>query len=60
VIIIGDTPRDVDCAKDNGCRCVAVATGNYAAEVLSSAGADVVLPDLTDPSPLWAMLERPD
>ncbi len=57
VIVIGDTPRDVGCAKQNGCRCVAVATGNYTAAVLEAAGADVVLADLTDPAPLWAMLD---
>ncbi|MHC4405437.1 MAG: HAD family hydrolase [Planctomycetota bacterium] len=58
VVIVGDTPRDVECAKDNHCRCVAVATGNFAADLLEQAGADVVLPDLTDPAPLWAMIER--
>jgi phosphoglycolate phosphatase len=55
VIIVGDTPRDVQCAKANGCACVAVATGNYTAEVLEAAGADVVLADLTDPAPLRAL-----
>ena len=34
VIVIGDTPRDVDAAKANGCACLAVATGNYTVEVL--------------------------
>jgi phosphoglycolate phosphatase len=58
VIVIGDTPRDVQCAKANGCACVAVATGNYAGEVLQAAGADAVLPNLTDPAPLWAMLDE--
>ena len=60
VIIIGDTPRDVDCAKANGCACVAVATGNYGVEVLAATEADVVLRDLTTPAPLWAMLDNPD
>src|SRR4029079_15724715 len=31
VVVIGDTPRDVDCARKNGCRSVAVATGWHAA-----------------------------
>lgn len=56
-IVIGDTPRDVESAQEAGCRSLAVATGNYSADVLQAAGADVVLPDLTDPAPLWAMLE---
>jgi phosphoglycolate phosphatase-like HAD superfamily hydrolase len=57
VTVIGDTPRDVESAKANGCACLAVATGNYGIEVLQAAGPDVVLPDLTDPAPLWGLLE---
>ena len=60
VIVIGDTPRDVESAKAAGCRSLAVATGNYPRDVLEAAGADLVLPDLTDPAPLWAMLEDRD
>jgi phosphoglycolate phosphatase-like HAD superfamily hydrolase len=40
-VIIGDTPRDIACARADGVRCIAVATGPYAAEDL--ADADVVL-----------------
>ncbi len=60
VIVIGDTPRDVESAKANGCACLAVATGNYPVEVLEAAGPDAVLLDLTAPAPLWAMLDRRD
>lgn len=56
VIVIGDTPRDIESAKANGCLSLVVATGNYSVEALEAAGADAVLPDLTDPAPLWAML----
>ena len=52
-VIIGDTPRDIACARADGLRCIAVATGPFAAEEL--AGADVVLHsahDLLDV--LWA------
>lgn len=56
-IVIGDTPRDIDCAQRNGCRCVAVATGRHSAEALAAAGADLVLRDLTDIGPVLAMLE---
>jgi phosphoglycolate phosphatase len=55
VVVIGDTPRDVDCAKKNGCRCVAVATGWYSAEKLRETEADAVVADLTD---LCELLER--
>ena len=58
VIVVGDTPRDVESAKANGCTCLAVATGNYTTEVLEAAGPDAVLADLTTPAPLWAMLAR--
>jgi phosphoglycolate phosphatase len=40
-VIIGDTPRDIACARADGLRCIAVATGPYSAEELD--GADVVL-----------------
>jgi phosphoglycolate phosphatase len=46
VTIIGDTPHDVECAKAHGRRCLAVATGQYAAETLR--GADLVVGDLSD------------
>jgi len=55
-IIIGDTPRDVDCALANGCVCVAVATGIHDAGELKQAGAHRVLDDLRDPGPLLALL----
>lgn len=46
VTIIGDTPHDVRCAHAHGCACIAVATGQYSAEQLHAAGADVVVDDL--------------
>ena len=45
---VGDTPRDVTAAHGAGIRSVAVATGNYAAPELDSAGADFVLETLRD------------
>jgi phosphoglycolate phosphatase len=39
-IVIGDTPRDIACARADGVRCLAVATGEYGPEEL--AGADAV------------------
>jgi phosphoglycolate phosphatase-like HAD superfamily hydrolase len=38
-LVIGDTPRDVACARADGLRCVAVTTGPYRAEQLSDAHA---------------------
>ena len=46
VVVIGDTPLDIACARAGGCRAVAVATGRYGADDLSDA--DVVLTSLED------------
>ncbi|OHV30966.1 haloacid dehalogenase [Parafrankia colletiae] len=48
VVVIGDTPYDVQGARDAGVRSVAVATGGTTVAELAAAGADAVLPDLTD------------
>lgn len=42
-IVIGDTPRDIACARADQLRCLAVTTGPFDAEQLS--GADAVVPD---------------
>jgi len=42
-VVIGDTPRDVECAKIYGAYAVAVATGPYSYESLLGSGADRVL-----------------
>jgi len=57
-IVIGDTPRDIRCAQDNGCRCLAVATGRDSVENLERAGADAVARDLTDVDALHRWLEE--
>lgn len=48
VIVIGDTPHDIECARVAGARCIAVATGGYSIQQLTAAGAHDVLPDLSD------------
>jgi phosphoglycolate phosphatase len=52
VWIVGDTPRDLACARAVGVRCALVATGHPAYAELAALGADIVLPDLSDPEPL--------
>jgi phosphoglycolate phosphatase-like HAD superfamily hydrolase len=47
-VVVGDTPLDVACGAAAGARTVAVATGAFSASRLAAAGADVVLPDLSD------------
>ena len=49
-VYIGDSPRDVEAAKIGGARSLAVASGRASSAELREAGADAVLPDLTDPS----------
>lgn len=48
VIIIGDTPYDVDCAKHHGLRAIGVATGAYSVVELQSAGADLAVQSLAE------------
>jgi phosphoglycolate phosphatase len=47
VVVIGDTPHDVACARSAGATAVAVATGYFSMEDLRAAGADIVVPDLS-------------
>ena len=47
-IVIGDTPRDVECSKPYGAYAIAVATGPYSYDDLSGTGADAVFHDLSD------------
>jgi phosphoglycolate phosphatase len=51
VMVVGDTPKDLDAAHGAGCVAVGVATGHYSREQLEEAGADVVLDSLRDPFP---------
>jgi phosphoglycolate phosphatase len=45
-LIIGDSPRDVACARAHGIPVLAVATGKTPAAALAAAGADWVVPEL--------------
>jgi phosphoglycolate phosphatase len=51
--VIGDTPLDVLCARAIGAHAIAVATGWDSIDELAQAGADCVLPDLSDPAALF-------
>ncbi len=54
VLVIGDTCRDVECARSIGARCLAVTTGSGRREALAAAGADWVVDSLQQVS--WATL----
>jgi phosphoglycolate phosphatase-like HAD superfamily hydrolase len=47
-VIVGDSLEDVRTGLEGGARVIAVASGTTAADRLAEAGADVVLPDLSD------------
>ena len=48
ILIIGDTPLDVDCARSCGAMAVAVATGQHAANELAASGPDLLFTDFSD------------
>lgn len=51
VLVVGDTPRDVEAGRAAGAVTVGVATGKYTVPQLEAAGADYVLPTLEFPLP---------
>ncbi len=57
VLVVGDTPRDVECARTTGARSVAVATGHFDTSDLRAAGAEVVLETLETIEEFLVMLE---
>jgi phosphoglycolate phosphatase-like HAD superfamily hydrolase len=57
VVLVGDTPRDVEAALVTGSGVIAVASGIHSTDELTAAGASIVLPDLADTERLLALLE---
>jgi phosphoglycolate phosphatase-like HAD superfamily hydrolase len=57
LIIIGDTPNDIFCARHHGCRSIAVATGrSHTADQLRAHNPDALLTDLRDTNLLLSTL----
>ena len=48
IIVIGDTPADIECARSVGARSIAVATGRYSTEELASHEPTAVFESLAD------------
>ena len=48
IVVIGDTPADVQCGRDIGVRAIGVATGRYTTDELSAHGAVAAFDDLSD------------
>ncbi len=55
-VVIGDTPRDVACARPYGARAVAVATGPYSYDALAAAEPDRLFSDFSDTAAVLAAL----
>ena len=48
IVVIGDTPADIECARSIEARAIGVATGRYRVDELEQHGAAAVFADLTD------------
>lgn len=48
VWVVGDSPKDLECARAGGVRCLLVATGRVSAAALLLLEPDALLPDLSD------------
>lgn len=57
-LVIGDTLKDIDCARAFGAKVLAVSTGAVRPEILEAAAADAFLPDLAKSEEVLASIER--
>jgi phosphoglycolate phosphatase-like HAD superfamily hydrolase len=57
VVIIGDTPSDIQCGRPIGARAIAVATGHYPVGALKEHGPDAVFDDLADTAAVLAAID---
>src|SRR5262249_11948131 len=55
-VVVGDTPRDINCARHFGARVVAVASGQFVADDLAAHSPDAVLNDLSDTASVLRLL----
>lgn len=58
MVIIGDTPLDIDCARACGAVAVAVATGQHRAEDLAACSPDLLFSDFSDVNTTLLALTR--
>jgi phosphoglycolate phosphatase len=49
MVVIGDTPRDIECARHAGLHVIAVSTGHYTSEMLAGHKPDMLLSGLNNP-----------
>jgi phosphoglycolate phosphatase len=58
IIVVGDTPHDVACARVVGATPVGVATGGFTSDQLRESGADIVFENLADPTPFLQLVDE--
>jgi phosphoglycolate phosphatase-like HAD superfamily hydrolase len=56
VWIVGDTPRDLECARAGGARCLLVGTGRFPLTELVALSPDAAVPDLSDVDAAYELL----
>ena len=57
MVIVGDTPSDIQCGRPLGTRAIAVATGHYSVEALNEHSPDAVFSDLSDTEAVLAAID---
>jgi phosphoglycolate phosphatase-like HAD superfamily hydrolase len=58
ILVVGDTPHDIACARAAGAVPVAVATGGFSADQLRGHGADIVFQDLSRSEEFLKLLDE--
>lgn len=58
ILIVGDTPHDITCARSGGAKVIAVATGNYTADQLRACEPDVLFDNLSDAAAFLSVLDN--
>jgi phosphoglycolate phosphatase-like HAD superfamily hydrolase len=57
-IVVGDTPRDISCARSFGARVVAVASGQHSVEQLAEFSPDAIVGDLSNTDEILELLMK--
>ena len=57
ILVVGDTPHDIACARAVGAVPVGVATGTFTVDQLKATGADIVFEDLSDTGAFLELLD---
>jgi phosphoglycolate phosphatase-like HAD superfamily hydrolase len=60
IYVIGDTPRDIECGRAIGAKTVAIATGHYSTEELSTHEPDFLFSDFSDTARVLDCLLGPE